>query len=269
MSKNISSDIPKLENKYLKQFFTYSTALEDFRLKRIITYEKIKEDKINYNKYPFRIIPIGISIFILNFFNYPLHTEFLRRRLASLNKEVKRPKLKFEKLRLFGKGGLYIGFPLFFWSRFLPFLIVENLRFQENFYFFTFILLQIITYPILMNSNLRALKTKENIKLSNLKNIFELYKNKNNYKGSLYYVFNYVLFFFPILNYFCHYIESARIAYSLGPCFGYNFKTIKETRKYLKVNKCLSWGRFFFNFPTHVFNFFVISSIALNRERKN
>jgi len=220
------------------------------------------DNKIKENQNPVQIISRGISLGVLYLLTYPLYTEFLRRRVTCLAKDIKQSDFKFEKLKLFGKGGLYIGFPLFYISKFLPYFIVEYFRVPEKYYFFWITISNLFGYPLFINSNLKALKAKEALKLNSIRNIFNLYTSYSSYKGGFYYIFYNWLFFCPIVNYFCHYLESARLAYTVGPYFGYDFKSLKETRIYLTKKNSLSWGRFFFNFPAHLLNLYVFSSLS-------
>ena len=236
---------------------------EDAMNPQIITYEMMHERRLNYKEYPLSILHKGVSLIVLFVFTYPLYTEFLRRRITSLEKNIKREDFKFHKIKLFGKGGMYIGFPVFFWSKFLPYFILENLRMTDKNYFFSITFFNIIGYPLMLNANMRALKMKEALKFNGPRNILILYFSRSSYKGGMYYLFHSLLFYCPILNYFCHYLESTRLAYTLGPYFGHNFKTMKETRINLNSNNLLNRGRFYFNFQVHLFNFYVISSLSL------
>lgn len=253
----------------IKEYYYYNTEGKFEDDNSIITYEKAIKTTLNYEIFPLRLVPTTLGLGALSLAYYPIYTEFLKIRITSMKKGIKRFELKKEKLFLFAKGGNYIGLGNFYSSKLIAYFIYEFLQFTplKSIIYASFF--GILSYPLLINSNLRALKVNQGLRLNSFQSWKKLYLSKASYKGYGYYYLENILFFCPIINYICHILESTRLAYVAGEHFGYSFKTLKEARVHLMTNHTLSLGRFYYNLPTHLFNILVLLAMTKNYKDNN
>lgn len=188
-------------------------------------------------------------------FCYPFYRTYLQYKVTTFTKDFNKDMLKNVKSSILEKGNnsLYRGANSYIIYRLWAPTIMTILPDMSSFNFIFSNFLQTFAYPLILNSNLKALSLPGVASMKNLYEINLLFK-LSNYKGYLYFLVSSLTMYMPFINYVSHQFETIRLAYVLGPYYGHDFKNYKEARTYLKVNKLFSHGRFYYNIFLHIYN---------------
>ena len=128
------------------------------------------------------------------------------------------------------------------------------------------------SYPLLLNSNLKALNLSGYASLKSFSDISQLLSQRSSYKGLSYSVICDFLYVMPFVNLLSHRFETMRLAYIFAPYYEHEFDNYKQAKNYLQMNKCFAPGRLIYNFIPHCINlittYSVLRSIA-NEAEKN
>lgn len=192
---------------------------------------------------------------------YPIFRRFLEKKFITFTPGYKPEDLKNCAKAISEKGGNYGGFRSFIASKLFPLCLMNATAFNP-FVYFAFAPLAIAgSYPLYVNSNLKALNLPGYASLKNFAELKQLVLQRSSYKGLAYYLASEILLFVPFLNYFSHRFETIRLAYVFGPYFGHEFKTYKEAKQFVKVNDGFKHGRFIYNLLPNAFNLFATLQI--------
>jgi hypothetical protein len=190
---------------------------------------------------------------------YPFYRIFLEKKFICFDKDFTKEKLSGIIKQVKQRGGLYCGFSSFILPKMVKLTIFSSIPSENNFIFLIPIYfgLSILTYPFLINSNLKAWNLPGYASMKSFSDISQLY-TKNNFIGLRYSIINDILYFIPFLNLFCQRFETIRVAllYSHIHDTDNEIKNVSQVKNYLKGNKFYSPGRFVFNIIPHCYNLF-------------
>jgi len=198
---------------------------------------------------------------------YPLLRRFLEKKLITFT-----PGYTPEDIKNFGKaiaqkGGHFGGFTSFLASKAMIIFFSFLSEFDGSLKYAVSPLILNLSYPLYVNSNLKALKLPGYASLTNFGELKQLMCQKSSYKGITFYVISNILMFIPFFNYFSHRFETIRLAYVFGPYFGHNFTSYKEAKYFVKANNGFKHGRFLYNlFPTGINLVYVLMIMAAGVE---
>lgn len=192
---------------------------------------------------------------------YPFLRAFLEHKIICLN-----PKHNISEFRNFAsnikqKGGFFCGYNSFIASKIFPLTLISILGTNPISSIIMVPISLVISYPLYLNSNIKAYKLPGYASLKSFADLKELYTHKSNYKGLWYFLLSEFSIIIPFVNYFSHRFETIRLAYVFGPYLGHDFKDLKEAKLYLKNNIGFNVGRGYYNFYLHVINIVTFFSI--------
>lgn len=192
---------------------------------------------------------------------YPLYRIFLEKKHIAFQKDFTKEKLSGIIKQVKQRGGIFCGLNSYLFSKMSRYTIY-NLT-SDNLYLFfpTFIATNILSYPFLLNSNLKALNLSGYASLKSPSDISQLLSQRSSYKGLFYSLVSEILFIIPFLNLFSQRYETMRLAYVFAPYYEHQFENISQAKEYLRRNQCFSPGRFVYSIIPHCINLIVISSI--------
>jgi len=196
---------------------------------------------------------------------YPFYRIYLEKKNIAFQKDFTKEKLSGIFKQVKERGGLFCGLNSYLFSKMSRFVIF-NLAYSENLLISgsLFIGSTILSYPFLLNSNLKALNFPGYVSLKNYSDIYQLVSQKSSYRGLLYSILSEILFVLPFLNLLSHKYETMRLAYVFAPYYEHEFDNVKQAKEYLKVNKCFAPGRLTYNIVPHCINLFITSVFIYN-----
>jgi hypothetical protein len=195
---------------------------------------------------------------------YPIYRRFLEKKFISFTPGYTPEDIKNYTKKISEKGGHFGGFRSYLSAKLLPLFLMNITSFNPFIYLASLPLAMLGSYPLYVNSNLKALNLPGYASLKNFGELKQLLFQKSSYKGFMFYLTSEVLFFIPFLNYLSHRFEAIRLAYVFGPYFGHEFKNYKEAREFVKVNNAFKHGRFTYNVvPTLINVFTIIQSLTI------
>ena len=195
---------------------------------------------------------------------YPLYRLFIEKKNIALQKDFTKEKLRGVLKQARERGGVFCGFNSFMVSKMLKFAAINSFQDSPWLYIPLCGAASIISYPFMLNSNLKALNLPGVASLKSYSDMSALLTQRSSYKGISYFLLSEVLFVMPFVNLLSHRFETLRLAYVFGPYYDHEFGNYKEAKNYLKQNKLFYPGRFIYNFIPHCINAIVLFSMTTN-----